>query len=222
MGAYFNEHFLSFFRGLQENNNKDWFQKHRSDYEKEVRTPFLEFVADVARSMAALGMDVETEPSRLVARINRDVRFSRDKSPYNLYMTAFFSNAGSKDKSRPGFFLRFGARDGGFMAGCYSPDKNQLLSIRRKIAANPRKFRSLLKNRTLIKEFGELQGESNVRLSAEFAEIAREEPIIARKQFYLLKEVEADFVLSANLLKQTMALWKTTRPFNDFLIDALL
>ena len=136
-------------------------------------------------------------------------------------MTAYFFDIGSKDKTRPGFFLRFGAKNAGFMAGCYNPDKDQLMSIRRAIAASPASFKKIARNSAALRDFGDLMGESNKRIPSEFADLALKEPLIARKQFYMIKEMDADLILSPELLKKVMQLWKVARPLNQFLEKAL-
>ncbi|MEQ8352319.1 MAG: DUF2461 domain-containing protein [Leptospiraceae bacterium] len=220
MPSFFGKEYIQFFRALEKNNNKEWFQKNRKEYENYVRSPFLEYVASIALKMQKAGWNIETDPARCISRINRDIRFSKDKAPYNVYMTAFFSQRGSNDKSLPGFFLRFGARDTTFMAGSYGPTTEQLKSIRTHIASDTESFKKLIKDKNLVHHFGQILGEKNKRLSPEYQGLLESIPDLARKQFYFIREEKPDFIVQPDLMKKTMELWKVARPFNDYLIEA--
>ncbi len=219
--GYFSKEFLAFFTELERNNNKVWFDANRRRYEQSVKEPFLTFVAELLSRLQQLDPLLALDPKDCIARINRDIRFSKDKSPYNLYCTAFLSPAGRKDKSQPGLFFRFGARDAGIMVGCYQPDKEQLTRIRRAIAADPEKFRALLDAKPLRELFGELRGERMKRIPPEWQEACALEPLVANKQFYLVAEREAGWITGAGLVDELLEYWQAARPLNIFLTDAI-
>ena len=220
MASFFAREYITFFQNLERNNHKEWFHANRDSYETNVRQPFLEFVSATAREIQKDGWNIEINPSHCISRINRYIRFSKDKSPYNLYMTVFFSNHASKDKSLPGIFLRFGARNASFMVVCYGPDTKQLKAIRRSISNTTEIFQKILKNQTLARNFGTLQGERSKRLPREFKETESRCTDIGRKQFYFVREEKPAFLLKPDLLKRTMELWKASKPFNEFLMEA--
>ena len=78
----FTKRALSFFRGLARNNNKSWFDDHRDEYEIQVRQPMRELIEDLDTHFAQFAPEIGGDPKRSMFRINRDIRFSKDKSPY--------------------------------------------------------------------------------------------------------------------------------------------
>lgn len=218
---FFSSDYLDFFAELERNNNKTWFDDNRQRYEQCVKAPFLTFVVEMLSRLQQLDSALVVEPRDCIARINRDIRFSKDKSPYNLYCTAFLSPAGRKDKSQPGLFFRFGARDAGIMAGCYQPSPPQLKRIRSAIATEPKRFRALIEAASLRELFGKLRGEQMKRLPPEWKEACADEPLIANKQFYLAAERKAGWITDPGLADQLLEYWQVSRPLNTFLSEAI-
>jgi len=219
--GYFTEDFLSFFVELEQSNHKQWFDANRRRYEQSVKRPFLDFVAEMLRRIQALDPSLAIDPRDCVLRINRDIRFSKDKSPYNLYCTAFLSPAGRKDKSQPGLFFRLGAREAGMLAGCYRPSTEQLERIRHAIEADPEGFRRLLGQEPLRRLFGELQGQRLKRIPPRWREAFAQEERIANKQLYLLAERDAAWILTDRLADELLEYWHAARPLNSFLSRAM-
>ena len=108
---YFTSDFVEFFKDLAKNNQKEWFHENKKRYEASIKNPFTLFLKDLIAEIQKFDSELHIEPKDCILRINRDVRFSKDKTPYNLHYTAFISKGGKKDKSIPGFFLRFGVLD---------------------------------------------------------------------------------------------------------------
>lgn len=82
----FTPQYISFFKELSQNNNTDWFNAHKKDYEKEVKKPFESFIARLILEMNTLTPEITISPSEAIFRINKDIRFSADKSPYKTEM----------------------------------------------------------------------------------------------------------------------------------------
>lgn len=219
--AYFEKDFLDFFTELKSNNNKDWFDENRKRYKTSIKEPFENFVGEMIERIS------EHEPNLLVTakdcilRINRDIRFSKDKTPYNTHVTAFISKGGRKDKSHPGFFIRLSSEMIGIMIGCFGPDKKQLHNIREAIATCEKDFISAITEKDFVKKFGTLQGDVAKRLPAEWKEPAVNQPLIAHKQFYFMCSLKPEIIVSKNLPEQLMEYYHAARPFNLFLEKAL-
>ena len=96
--TYFNEAFLNFFNELAANNSKAWFDEHRKLYEKEVKVPFQTLVQDMINQIHEYEPEVQIKPSQAIMRINKDIRFSKEKIPYNTHVGANISKYGKKDK----------------------------------------------------------------------------------------------------------------------------
>ncbi|MDH7447386.1 DUF2461 domain-containing protein [Aquimarina sp. 2201CG14-23] len=218
---YFTEDFNAFFKDLTLNNHKDWFQEHKKRYEASVKKPFSTFVRAMIEEIQKLDAEVLIEPKDCILRINRDIRFSKDKSPYNLYYTAIISKVGKKDKSIPGIFIRFSPEMVGVMGGCFNLSKEQLHRIRTKINGDPTKFRNLIQQKDFVQKFGEIRGDVMKRIPKEWQEACEKEPLIANKQFYFLGEEALDLITSTNLIKELMEYWKAMHPVNEFLTKAV-
>ena len=219
--AYFEKDFISFLLELRENNSKAWFDENRKRYEKSVKKPFASFVGSMIEHIQRFDPTLLIEPKDCILRINRDIRFSKDKTPYNTHVTAFISNGGKKEKNRPGFFLRLTPDEIGIMIGCFQPDKKQLKNIRESIASDPAAFSAIINKKNFKNKFGELKGAEHKRIPPEFKDALQIEPLIARKQFYAIAMLGAQLLLKDNLIEQLMEYYHAARPVNLFLTEAI-
>ena len=97
--AYFTNEYFAFFKELAGNNNKDWFDANRKRYEEHVKDPFKHFLQDLINAIKVLDDRIDLTPNQAGFRINRDIRFSKDKTPYKLNRSAIISPGGTKNKS---------------------------------------------------------------------------------------------------------------------------
>ena len=213
--AYFTKEYLDFFQELEQNNSKIWFDNNRKRYENIVRKPMIALVEDVVSSMQKYDDSFNPDPKKCLGRINRDIRFSKDKTPYNAHFFAHITK-GTRDHSMPGIAFRFGGYDSGIMTGYYKPSKEQLSKIRQKIKDNVSQFQKLKSAKKFIEKFGSIQGEAYKRIPPEFQFTFEKEPLIANKQFYYVSEKKAEFVLSSNLKNTIIEYWLAAKPLNDF------
>jgi uncharacterized protein (TIGR02453 family) len=157
---------LRFFRGLAKNNNKEWFEAHRAEYEAEVREPMRDLIGEMNERLAKFAPEIGGDPKRSMFRINRDIRFSKDKSPYKTNAACWFhhkratSRVGSEaDAGSAGFYFHLepGKRSmvGG---GLWMPPRPQLNRLRDAIARDPAGFDRVAKG--LTKRFGGLDDEA--------------------------------------------------------------
>lgn len=218
---YFTKDFTEFFRDLEQNNNTQWFHANKKRYEESVKTPFAQLISDLIARMQQTGEKLDITAKDCILRVNRDIRFSADKSPYNLHCTAFISQAGRKDKSIPGCFLRLAVDEIGIMGGCYQPSTQQLTAIRTAIAKDSSKFINLLQQPSFIKKYGKLKGEQAKRLPKEWKELSEHEPLLANKQFYFSASQSAGILTQKNLLDELTEYWEAARCINHFLLNAM-
>src|SRR5688572_23573096 len=106
---YFSTDFIKFFKDLAKNNSSEWFNENRKVYEKEVKKPFATFVEEMIGRIRTHEPQVKIKAADAIMRINKDIRFSKDKTPYNTHVAANISPFGKKDKSYPGFYFQFSA-----------------------------------------------------------------------------------------------------------------
>ena len=151
--------YTNFLANLAANNNKDWFDIHRSEY-KVLKTEFEIFVGDLIPKIAEFDSRLKyLTPKDCTYRINRDVRFSNDKAPYKTHLSAAFGHAG-KNGSAPGYYFELGS-NGQIMigGGWYMIDSPILFKLRTQISENPKTFLQIIQNRDFKMAFEGLNGE---------------------------------------------------------------
>lgn len=125
---------LDFLRGLREHNNKAWFEAHKAEYQDHLLEPAVQLVAALGERMKAISEDIrygtEKNGTGSLMRIYRDVRFSKDKTPYKDRVAMGFWEGEGKKIKVPGFGMEFGVDGAGLMAGLFAFDKDQLQRYR--------------------------------------------------------------------------------------------
>lgn len=213
---YFDNEFLKFFAELESNNSKDWFHANKKRYETYVKNPMKHFVTDVIAELQKLDTEITVEPKKCIGRINRDIRFSKDKTPYKIRTFAHIAK-GEKTDPLPVIAFQMGANDIGIMSGFYNPPKERLKDIRFNIVTDPETFKNLYSNPEFKEKYGNIQGDSIKRIPTEYKEGVEKEPLVANKQFYYVKEFNSDVLLTDDLLPLILDYWKVAKPLNDFL-----
>jgi len=153
---------LKFFRQLDAHNEKSWFEAHRLEYEQEVREPMLELIEEMLMRFRSFAPEIGGDPKRSMFRIYRDVRFSKDKSPYKTHAACWFHHRGASrrvgsegNEGSGGFY--FHLEPGGrsmLGAGVWMPPRQQLGKLRDSIAEKPAQFDRIV--RGIPKRFGGL------------------------------------------------------------------
>lgn len=213
--------FLAFFKELEQNNSKEWFDEHRKRYETTVKKPFKAFVEQLVAELQKLYPDHELSNNFSIMRINRDIRFSTDKTPYKIHTGAMISPHGKKEHSRPGFFVQANHADVRVYSGSHSLEKEQLYAIRQHISYNLAAFNALINEKNFKNTFGEIRGEKNKRLPAEFAELESQQPLIANKSFYWFFKLPPETLLKDNLIEELIKRYQYSLPLNAFFEEAL-
>lgn len=215
--TFFNQDFLQFFMDLAGNNNKDWFDQNRKRYEVNVKDAFKNFVTHIITKLAEEDPAFkELEASSCIFRINRDIRFSKDKTPYKMNVSAVVAPEGKKSKAINGVYFELGPEHVRVYGGVYEIDKDDLLTVREGIAKNPEKFKKLYSDASFKNVFGEILGEKNKVIPKELKEAAEKEPLIYNKQWYFYKQFEAEVVLSENLDQLILDCYKAGQPVEKF------
>lgn len=213
--TYFTKDSIDFFLELEKNNSKEWFDLNRKRYENFVRKPMIKLVEDVIEEMQEYDPEFIVDPKKCLGRINRDIRFSKDKTPYNTHFFAQITR-GTKQNPFPGIAFRLGAHDFGIMAGYYQPSKSKLAEIRDNITQNITTLQELKTDQKFIEKFGSIQGETYKRIPLELQATFEQEPLIANKNFYYSTEKDSSFTLSSNLKMEIVEHWLAAKPLNEF------
>ena len=219
--SYFNPSFTKFFKELSKNNTSEWFNDNRKTYENEVKKPFSIFVEEMINRIRKHEPNINIKPADAIMRINKDIRFSKDKTPYNTHVAANISVYGKKDKSYPGFYFQLSHEKIEMFGGAYMVEPPTLLILRTNIAKNLKVFSAVYNDKNFKQKFGTIKGEKHKRVPEEFQGIAAKEPLIANKQFYYNAEIKADIVTKVELPDTLMEYYLAGKKLNDFLISAL-
>ena len=131
---------FAFLRGLAANNEKAWFEAHRPEYEQHVKVPMAALVGAVSAGLAARGLPLEGDAKRSMFRINRDTRFSNDKSPYKTSVGVVWYRQGSGKDGAGVVYFHLGARGCFIAAAFYMPEPEVLSTIRERMRVYPDKW----------------------------------------------------------------------------------
>ena len=219
--AHFDKDFLAFFKELEKNNNKEWFDENRKRYEKTIKVPFKAFILELVEALQPFYPDVDLGSNFQIMRINRDIRFSADKTPYKIHMGGMIMPEGVKDKTRPGLYVQMNHKDVRIYSGAHDLEKNQLHNVRSHISYNLEEFSRLISDKKFVDTFGEILGEKNKRLPVDFREAEQEQPLIANKSFYWFVKMDPKLILSDNLIEELVKRYEISLPLNTFFNEAL-
>ncbi len=162
----FRPELFTFFRGLKRRNTKAWFEANRARYELEVRAPFKALVEEMDVHLAHLAPEMVGDPRRSLFRIHRDVRFSRDKSPYKTHAACWFYHhaagrgVGSEAEGGAGFYLHLAPGECLVGGGIWMPPRPSLNRIRERLAETPTAFERIVLDKAFRRRFGTLDEET--------------------------------------------------------------
>lgn len=219
--SYFSKEYLEFFMELAANNNKDWFDANRKRYETYVKKAFEVFVTDLIGEIQKHDKTIQITYKEAIFRINRDIRFSKNKEPYKLNRSAIVSPNGRKDKAFPGLYIDMGPEHYSIYGGAFMPDKDQLYAIRDTIVSDPGKFKKIVNDKAFKATFGEIHGDKNKVLPKEFKEAAADTPLIFNKQFYWYTKFDAECILEDNIMEKTMEVYHANKKAMDYFGKAM-
>ncbi len=215
--AFFTPDFLQFFIDLAPNNHKDWFDLNRKRYENSVKEPFKNFVQHMIAEIAKTDSNFkDLEAKDCIFRINRDIRFSKDKTPYKMNVSAVVAPEGKKSKAVNGIYFEFGPEHVRVYGGIYEIDKDDLLTVREGIANDIKGFQTAYTNPNFKKVFGTILGEKNKVIPKELKEAAEKEPLIFNKQWYFYAEFDAETVLDPKLDKLLLDCFDAGKPVENY------
>lgn len=215
--SYFDSAFLKFFTDLSRNNTREWFNENRKAYEKEVKEPFSLLVEEMIARIRKYEPELQILPSESIMRINRDTRFSKDKTPYKTFVGANISVYGKKNKSYPTFAIQISHEGITVYGGIYMLDQPSLERVRSHIADNLKAFKEAYNDKSFKEKYGKIQGEQYKRLPTQWQEIAENELLISNKQFYYSASTNPDIITSDNLPEQLMEYYLAGKSVSDFL-----
>ncbi len=216
---FFTHGTVQFFKDLAENNDREWFAENKQRYESDVKDASLRFIEAFAPHLHKLSPHFMATP-RSLFRIYRDVRFSKDKSPYKTHAGIHFRHEQAKDAYAPGYYLHI--EPGEFFAGLgiWHPQGPALRAIREHIVAEPKAWKAAIGGKR-FRETLELAGDSLTRAPKDFDPEHPAVEDLKRKDFIGLTALTKSFVTSSDLPKELAKIYRAGTPLMRFLCDAL-
>jgi uncharacterized protein (TIGR02453 family) len=207
---------MRFVRSLKRNNNREWFEAHRAGYE-EARHHFEVYVGALIDGLARTEVLGPLSPRDCIFRLNRDLRFSRDKTPYKPFMSAYIAPGGRKSR-RLGYYVHIEAGNHSMIAGgLHEPDPQELAAWRAAIDEDPRPFRRIVSTTRFRNTFGTVRGDRLKTAPTGYRMDHPELALLQLKQVLVWRELHDSVVVSPRILKETLATFKAMRPFLEYL-----
>ncbi|MGB9696839.1 MAG: DUF2461 domain-containing protein [Ignavibacteria bacterium] len=214
--GYSNESY-QFLKALKSkhNNNKEWFDKHRDIYETFLKREVRELVDTLAPKLISIDSTFVLN-HKSILRINRDIRFKEDKTPYKTFSAVSFGLRVLKHKDIPQIYFHFSPDEFLIAAGQYSTEPSVMKRIRQKIVTSPDSFLKIIHSPAFQKEYKKIQGEKLLRLPVIFSEYANTpiETYLKYKNMYVYKEYEPKVAMKPELVELILY---HTRLMYDFL-----
>ena len=207
---------LEFLKKLRRNNNRDWFNRHKSDYEDHVKYPMQTLVGALAPTVQEYAPELEVNPKRSIFRIYRDTRFSKDKTPYKTHVAALFTPKDG-DRDSAGIYLHIEPGEIYLGGGMYSISPDRLRKIRTAIAQDSNTFSAIVSERKLRKLYGGIIGDKLTRIPQGFDRDHPMQEFLRMKQFYFGSSLSVSQCTSAAFLPVVHRYFRAVAPFVRFL-----
>ena len=213
---------LHFLKKLKINNNREWFDSNKSEYlaSKEI---FEEFVSELIKGINKFDKKVslDLKPKDCTFRIYKDVRFSKDKTPYKNNMSASI-NPGGKKSNIPGYYFHLEPEACFLAGGVYMPMPDDLKAIRQEIDYNPLPLINVLKSASFKKEFNGIDEEDKLKNPPKgFNKDHAHSEILKNRHFIVSQKFENKVILKKEGLSKTLNSFKAMYPFLDYLRKAI-
>ncbi|PTX61674.1 uncharacterized protein (TIGR02453 family) [Kordia periserrulae] len=206
---------FSFLKRLQKNNNREWFTDNKKEF-KEIEREVKQFFNQLG---TALNKHDQIDKVK-VFRIYRDVRFSKDKTPYKTHFAGSFHRV--KPRLRGGYYVHIAPNDESFIAtGFWDPNKDDLLRIRKEFEMDAKEIREIISEKSFKTIWGELEGDEVKTAPKGFDKEHPAIDLIKKKQFVFTKKFTDKEVTSADFMTQVDAAFKAIRPYFNYMSEVL-
>ena len=205
---------LEFLTQLKENNNREWFTENKKRFDSEQKTTktfFTQILTDLEK--------IDSIEKMQMHRIYRDIRFSKDKTPYKNHFSVSFDR--TKPLLRGGMYLHI-ENDASFVGGGFwEPNNEDLFRIRKEIELDASDLKEIITDKTFVSYFGTLEGEELKTAPKGFDKTHPDIELIRKKQFVIRRKFSNKEVLSPNFQEEVLATFKAMRPCFDYMSDGL-
>ena len=219
----FTPKFLEFFKTLAKNNNREWFNEHKPDYQEAVVQPMCAFIEALAPRLKRISPHFIADPKPhggSMFRIYRDVRFAKDKSPYKLHAACQFRHELGKDAHTVGFYVHLSPQEAVFGGGIWLPPNSELHKIRNTIIDNPNEWKRIKSKPSVKKLFGGIGGDGLKRPPKGFDPEHEHIEDLKRKSFFLMRNEPAEIILRDDFVDEVEKTFKAAKPLLEYICYA--
>lgn len=217
MPAVFTPRTVSFLRALKRNNDREWFKARKDEFETHVRGPMVALIERLSEDAHGFAPDMVFSPRDSLFRMYRDTRFSEDKTPLKTHIAASFPNRTLPKGRGAGLYVQVSIEGAWAGGGIYGPEKGELLQIREHLAANHRRFRSIVESPRFKKQLGGLQGERLQRVPRGFPADHPAADFLKYKQLYAGRNFSVAETTGPRFYASLLTLFKDMMPLVTFL-----
>jgi len=204
---------FDFLKKLEQNNNREWFASRKSDFEI-AKSQADEIIDSVYLKL----LEIEQLQPLKKYRIYRDIRFSKDKTPYKNHFSAYVGR--NQPTERGGFYIHFENNNCFIGGGFWAPNKDDLLRIRQSIEFSA-ELEEILKDKNLIQHFGEMIGEELKTAPKGFPKEHERIDLLRKKQFLFIKKMDDSAIFSSDFPEQVTESYQILLPFYDYMSEVL-
>ena len=206
---------LDFFKKLEKNNNREWFQENKKEF-KEIESQ----VKQAYNQLYQLLNEHDDIDKMKMFRIYRDVRFSKNKLPYKTHFGGSFHRR--KPDLRGGYYLHIQPNNESFIAaGFWEPAKEDLLRIRKEFEMEDQEIRNIIGDKKFKSIWGEFVGDEVKTAPKGFSKEHKAIDLIKKKQYIFVKKYTDKEVVSSNFIEEVNKSFKAVRPYFDYMSDVL-
>ena len=214
---------VQFLQDLNKNNNREWFHDHKAQYEI-YKNEYTKLIEDFLQVMIPLDESLRhLEPKNCAFRIARDIRFSKDKTPYKTHAGIWLSG-GTKNTNLPGYYIHIEPGKSFIGGGVWWPDALDLKKIRKEIAYFYEDLQAVLDNKKFKKEFGDLERNDSNALKKAPKDYEKDHEAIEYlklKSFTAVQQIDDSLLKDQDFVQKLSEKLIALKPLNEFLERAL-
>lgn len=206
---------MEFAATLKQNNNRPWFMEHHEEYDR-ARACFEDFVDALIVELSKTEPLGGLTPKDCIFRLNRDLRFTKDKTPYKPYMSAYIAPGGRKSRQL-GYYLHLEPGNVMLAGGLYEPKPGQLMAFRDAISQDSTPLKRIISDKRFIEFFGNIRGERLKTIPRGYAIDHPDADLLRLKSITVTRKMSDEEVISLGFFDCTLGTYREMKPFLEYL-----
>ena len=216
-----NKELFEFLRELKKNNYKEWFHENKMTYQS-IKKEYEQFIAQIIAEISLFDKSIgNIEPKNCIFRINRDIRFSNDKSPYKTNFGAFIVQGG-RNSGNAGYYIHLEPDNCFLSGGIYMPAADKLKAVRTDIYENTNDFIKILNASDFKNHFNTITAENKLKTAPKgFPKDFKYIDLLRHKDYTVIKPIKESLAISNKFIHEIKVVFKAMQPFNSFINEAI-